>query len=62
MSNQAINDQLILHTDQGTQYTSKNYQERLAKLGIQHSFSRKGCPYDNAEIESFHAALKKELV
>lgn len=47
---------------QGTQYTSKHYQERLAKLGIKHSFSRKGCPYDNAEIESFHAALKKKLV
>lgn len=62
VGNQAINDQLILHIDQGTQYTSKNYQERLAELGIQHSFSRKGCPYDNAEIESFHATLKKKLV
>lgn len=26
------------------------------------SFSRKGCPYDNACIESFHATLKKEEV
>ncbi|WP_416354201.1 IS3 family transposase [Agrilactobacillus fermenti] len=27
---------------------------------MQHSFSRKGCPYDNAGIESFHASIKKE--
>ena len=26
------------------------------------SFSRKGCPYDNAFIQSFHATLKKEEV
>jgi Transposase and inactivated derivatives len=29
---------------------------------ITHSFSGKGCPYDNACIESFHASLKKEEV
>lgn len=62
ISNQIINIKLILHTDQGTQYTSKSYQNRLTELDIQHSFSRKGCPYDNAGIESFHATLKKELV
>lgn len=62
ISNQTINGQLILHTDQGTQYTSKSYQKRLTELNIRHSFSRKGCPYDNAGIESFHATLKKELV
>ncbi|WP_263640397.1 integrase core domain-containing protein, partial [Paucilactobacillus wasatchensis] len=27
-----------------------------------HSYSRKGCPYDNAPMESFHASLKKECV
>ncbi|MCK6018175.1 integrase core domain-containing protein, partial [Enterococcus faecium] len=29
---------------------------------IRHSYSRKGTPYDNAGIESFHASLKKEEV
>ncbi|MGI2724408.1 integrase core domain-containing protein, partial [Bacillus cytotoxicus] len=29
---------------------------------IKPSFSKKGCPYDNACIESFHAILKKEEV
>ncbi len=46
---------LILHTDQGAQYTSSVFQAQLNKLDISHSYSRKGCPYDNAEIESFHA-------
>ncbi|MFT8977338.1 DDE-type integrase/transposase/recombinase [Liquorilactobacillus nagelii] len=40
ISNQTINGQLILHTDQGTQYTSKSYQSRLTELDIRHSFSR----------------------
>ncbi|WP_234521358.1 integrase core domain-containing protein, partial [Lactiplantibacillus plantarum] len=31
-------------------------------LHIRHSYSRKGCPYDNAPMESFHASLKKECV
>lgn len=32
------------------------------ELNIIQSFSKKGCPYDNACIESFHASLKKEEV
>jgi len=51
-----------LHTDLGSQYTSKEYKEKLKTLNISHSYSRKGCPYDNAGIESFHALLKKEHV
>lgn len=53
---------LILHSDRGSQYTSHEYRSRLAALGIKQSFSAKGCPYDNAPIESFHAILKKEYV
>jgi len=53
---------LIVHTDLGTQYTSDAFQERLKKYEMIPSFSRKGCPYDNACIESFHATLKKEEV
>lgn len=54
--------ELIIHSDLGTQYTSTEYNNRLKELGFKHSFSRKGCPYDNAVIESFHASLKKEEV
>lgn len=53
---------LIVHTDLGTQYTSEAFQERLKKYEMIPSFSRKGCPYDKACIESFHATLKKEEV
>jgi putative transposase len=53
---------LILHTDLGSQYTSEDFEKALKEAGIKQSFSRKGCPYDNACIESFHATLKKEEV
>lgn len=54
---------LILHSDLGCQYTSSIFKEYIASSKIiTHSFSGKGCPYDNACIESFHASLKKEEV
>lgn len=62
LKNREINSKLILHSDLGSQYTSKAYEKALNLNNIQHSFSRKGCPYDNAGIESFHASLKKERV
>ena len=51
---------IILQSDLGAQYTSDQFESYLAKKKIRHSFSRKGCPYDNACIESFHSLLKKE--
>ena len=54
---------LILHSDLGCQYTSSAFKEYIdSTKNIKHSFSAKGCPYDNACIESFHASLKKEEV
>lgn len=54
---------LILHSDLGCQYTSSAFKEYIDNaIFITHSFSEKGCPYDNACIESFHASLKKEEV
>ncbi|MES9683325.1 IS3 family transposase [Gottfriedia acidiceleris] len=44
---------VILHSDRGTQYTSKLYQDTLEAYGIKSSMSRPGNPYDNACIESF---------
>ena len=55
-------DESILHTDLGSQYTSKKYIKRAEELKFKLSYSRKGNPYDNACIESFHALLKKECV
>ncbi len=62
VKNRTITGNLIIHTDLGSQYTSDDYNQRLTELHIRHSYSRKGCPYDNAPMESFHASLKKECV
>ena len=53
---------IILHSDLGSQYTSDEFENYLKLQGMLHSFSRKGNPYDNACIESFHSVLKKEEV
>lgn len=52
----------IFHSDLGSQYTSKKVEKYLAELGLKHSYSKKGYPYDNACMESFNAILKKEEV
>ena len=53
---------IILQSDLGTQYTSYQFEKLIESKNIIHSFSRKGNPYDNASIESFHSILKKEEV
>lgn len=60
--NHTPSENLIIHSDLGSQYTSEAYEAKLKELNIRHSYIRKGCPYDNAGIESFHASLKKEEV
>lgn len=55
-------EDLIHHSDRGSQYCSNDYTNLLKKHEVQISMSRKGDPYDNACIESFHATIKKELV
>ena len=54
--------EIIVHTDRGSQYTSNIYRELIEKKRMKGSYSRKGNPYDNACIESFHSVLKKELI
>jgi transposase InsO family protein len=51
---------LLHHSDRGSQYTSRDYQELLRAWGIEVSMSRKGDCYDNALLESFFATLKGE--
>ena len=60
--NVKVTEGIILHSDLGTQYTSRTFEDYLALKGLIHSFSRKGNPYDNACIESFHSVLKKEEI
>ena len=51
----------ILHTDQGSVYSSKSYNALLSTNSIQHSMSRAGTPTDNPVIESKNGWLKKEM-
>ncbi len=53
---------LLHHSDQGVQYASRNYRQRLAGAGAVPSMSRRGNCYDNAAMESFWSSLKRELV
>jgi len=52
--------ELILHSDQGSQYVSVDYHEFLRERQITGSMSRKGVPYDNSPMESFFSILKNE--
>ncbi len=54
--------ELLVHSDQGSQYTSEDFQRLLAAEGITCSMSRRGDCWDNAAMESFFASLKKERV
>ena len=53
---------LIIHSDQGFQYTSYEYKAICESNGIQISMSRKGTPIDDSPMESFHGILKKETL
>jgi len=52
----------IFHSDRGSQYTSKQFEEKLLNYQITHSFSAKSYPFDSAPIESFIALFKLEFV
>ena len=52
---------MVLHSDQGSVYASKNYNELLGPCGIIHSMSRAGTPTDNAAMESINGWIKSEL-
>ncbi len=51
---------LILHSDQGSQFTSKSFTEYCTKHNVQQSMNKVGCPYDNAPMERFFNTLKNE--
>ena len=53
---------LIHHSDQGIQYTCKDYIKILKDNGIRISMSGKGNPYDNAFAESLFKTIKQEEV
>jgi putative transposase len=52
---------VLHHSDRGVQYACEEFQELLRQHGITPSMSRTGNCYDNAVMESFFSAVKREL-
>lgn len=53
---------IILHSDRGSQYTSKIFVEFCEKSGVIQSMSKPGCPFDNAPMERYFNTLKNEEI
>jgi putative transposase len=53
--------EMILHTDQGSVYSSKSFNELLPLYNIVHSMSRAGTPTDNAQMEAINGWIKTEI-
>lgn len=62
VSNWPCGGNLILHSDNGFQYSSIPYYNLTKAYGITPSMSAIGCPYDNACAESFFSLLKNEYI
>jgi putative transposase len=52
---------VIMHTDQGSEYTAKIFRAACGRLGIKQSMGRAGPALDNAVIESWHSTLEPGL-
>ena len=55
-------DDLLFHSDRGSQYAANDFLARLDFLNVRQSMSRKGNCWDNAPAESFFGKLKTEWV
>ena len=53
--------EMILHTDQGSVYSSKSFNELLPLYNIVRSMSRAGTPTDNAAMEAINGWIKAEM-
>lgn len=51
----------IIHSDQGSEYTSKDYSSLIQSFGILQSMSHPGCPWENGYQESFYKGFKMDL-
>tara|TARA_R110002051_G_scaffold63765_3_gene116027 strand:- start:38 stop:421 length:384 start_codon:yes stop_codon:yes gene_type:complete len=53
---------LMIHSDQGSQFTSTEWQSFLSKHNLDASMSRRGNCHDNAVTKSFFQLLKRERI
>jgi putative transposase len=51
----------IIHSDQGSEYTSKDYTSMVEQLGMRVSMSRRASPWENGYQESFYNQFKVDL-
>ena len=51
----------IIHSDHGSEYKSRDYQDVLSRVGVTPSMAAKGCPWENGYQESFYSGFKIEL-
>ncbi|WP_445445280.1 IS3 family transposase, partial [Citrobacter freundii] len=54
--------EVLIHSDQGSQYTSERCQHFMASHNLKSSMSRRGNCHDNAVAESFFQLLKRERI
>ncbi|MEZ8863327.1 IS3 family transposase [Vibrio artabrorum] len=55
-------EQVITHSDRGSQYCSKDYRDLISTYNLRQSMSRKGNCWDNACVESFFHSMKVEAI
>ena len=55
-------EEVLIHSDQGSQYTSHDWSDFLKEHNLKGSMSRRGNCHDNAVAESFFQLLKRERV
>jgi len=55
-------NRVLIHSDQGSQFTSRDWASFLKHHNLEHSMSRRGNCHDNAVAESFFNLLKRERI
>ena len=59
--NRLLNEKVILHSDQGVQFTSWEFVSFCKDNNVIQSMSKAGCPYDNAPMERFYNTFKSNF-
>ena len=62
VSQTGIKGGLILHSDQGSQYTSKAFVEFCESVNVTQGMSKAGYPYDNAPMERYFNTMKNDFI
>ena len=60
--NGSVPEGLVLRTDSGPQYISKEFRSAMKLLGINLEYIQKHTPEDNGDIESFHNSIKTDYI